>query len=197
MDALQSIKNTLQESIATKSRSLADETLLQNVATAVELCVHCLVEQGRLLFCGNGGSAADAQHLAAEFSGRYYFDRPPLDAEALHVNTSYLTAVANDYAYDEIFARLVAAKGRKGDVLLGFSTSGNSPNVVRAFERAQALGLHTIAFTGEGGGKLGKLADVLLAVPSHDTPRIQEVHITLGHILCELVEKAMFPTFDK
>lgn len=146
----------------------------------------------KVLFCGNGGSAADAQHLAAEFSGRFYFDREPLDAEALHVNTSYVTAVGNDYSYDEIFSRVTKAKGRAGDFIFGISTSGNSKNVIRAFEVARERGMIVVAMTGEGGGKMKDHADYLLNVPSNDTPRIQESHIMLGHIICELVEEALF-----
>ena len=144
-------------------------------------------------FCGNGGSAADAQHIAAELSGRFYYDRPPLFAEALHVNTSYLTAVANDYSYNEIYARLMRAKGRKGDVLVGISTSGNSENVIRAMKVAKEKGLINVAWTGETGGKMKACADLLINVPSTDTPRIQESHIMIGHIICEIVEQNLFP----
>jgi D-sedoheptulose 7-phosphate isomerase len=143
-------------------------------------------------FCGNGGSAADAQHLAAEFSGRFYFDRPVLPSEALHCNTSYLTAVANDYGYDQVFARIISGVGAKGDILVGISTSGNSTNILRAFEVCREKGVTTFAFTGRTGGKMKDLADLLIAVPSTDTPRIQEAHITLGHIICELVEQEIF-----
>jgi D-sedoheptulose 7-phosphate isomerase len=148
---------------------------------------------GKVLWCGNGGSAADAQHLAAELSGRFYYDRPPLFAEALHVNTSYTTAVANDYSYDVIYSRLVKAMGRKGDVLIGLSTSGNSGNVVKAFEEARALGITTVGFTGETGGKMKAVSDILINIPSTDTPRIQECHMLLGHTICELVEMALYP----
>jgi D-sedoheptulose 7-phosphate isomerase len=187
------IAAVLAESRDTKQRMLERPGLLATVEAVVRLCAESLRNGGRLLFCGNGGSAADAQHLAAELSGRFYKDRPPIDAEALHVNSSYLTAVANDYSYDAIFSRMVAAKGRVGDVLLGFSTSGNSPNVLAAFERARAMGLRTVAFTGDGGGQLAAIAEHWLNVPSNDTPRIQEAHIALGHIICELLEQEMFP----
>ena len=153
----------------------------------------CLRAGGRLLFCGNGGSAADAQHIAAELSGRFYKDRPPLDAEALHVNPSYLTAVANDYGYEKIFSRAVEAKGRAGDFLIGISTSGNSPNVLAAIHKANEIGMHTFGLTGEGGGKMSGLCEYLIAVPSKDTPRIQEAHILVGHILCQQLEYLMFP----
>jgi D-sedoheptulose 7-phosphate isomerase len=146
-----------------------------------------------VLWAGNGGSAADAQHLAAELSGRFYYDRPPLFSEALHVNTSYTTAVANDYSYDEIYARLTRAMGRKGDVLIGMSTSGNSGNVVKALEVANQLGLITVGFTGETGGKMAGLCKHLVNIPSKDTPRIQECHMVIGHTICELVEINLFP----
>ena len=141
---------------------------------------------------GNGGSAADAQHIAAEFSGRFYIDREPLFSEALHVNTSYLTAVANDYSFDEVYARMVRAMGKKNDILIGLSTSGNSPNIIKACETANSLGMRTIAFTGESGGKLKEIANYLINVPSKDTPRIQESHIMIGHIICEIVEKTLY-----
>lgn len=147
---------------------------------------------GKIHFCGNGGSAADAQHLAAELSGRFYFDRPPLNAEALHCNTSYLTAVGNDYGYDLIFSRLLCGTAKAGDVVVGISTSGNSKNILKAFEVAKEMGVKIIAMTGETGGTMKDYADILLNAPSKDTPRIQESHIMLGHIICELVETAMF-----
>lgn len=187
------IPQIIQESINTKQQMLQEPTLVAQLEFAIDLCVSCFNQDGKVLFCGNGGSAADAQHLAAELSGRYYYDRPPLYAEALHVNTSYLTAVANDYSYDQIYSRMVEAAGKKGDVLIGLSTSGNSPNVLEAFKKAKELGMKTIAFTGKGGGKLKEFADILLDIPSTDTPRIQEAHILLGHILCEYIEKRIFP----
>ena len=148
---------------------------------------------GKVLWCGNGGSAADSQHLAAELSGRFYYDRPPLNSEALHVNTSYITAVANDYSYDVIYSRLVKAMGRKGDVLIGLSTSGNSANVIKAFDEANALGMITVGMTGETGGKMKEHCKYLINIPSKDTPRIQECHMLLGHTICELVEMKLFP----
>ena len=187
------IPQIIQESINTKQQLLQETALIAQLELAIDLCVNCFKKDGKILFCGNGGSAADAQHLAAELSGRYYYDRPPLYAEALHVNTSYLTAVANDYSYDKIYSRMVEAAGKKSDILIGLSTSGNSPNVLEAFKKAKELGMKTIAFTGQGGGKLKEYADVLLDIPSTDTPRIQESHILLGHILCEFIEKRIFP----
>jgi D-sedoheptulose 7-phosphate isomerase len=148
---------------------------------------------GKVLWCGNGGSAADAQHLAAELSGRFYYDRPPLFSEALHVNTSYTTAVANDYSYDVIYSRLVKAMCRPGDVLIGLSTSGNSKNVLEALRTANEMGVITAAFTGETGGGMKDHCKYLINIPSKDTPRIQECHMLLGHTICEMVEMNLFP----
>ncbi len=186
------IKNIISESIAVKNKVLADEKLLKTVDDIVGLMVTALKKGNRIYFCGNGGSAADAQHLAAEFSGRFYTDRDALPAEALHCNTSYLTAVANDYGYDVVYARLIKGIAHKGDVLVGLSTSGNSANIIKAFEVAREKGVVTIAFTGESGGKMKAHSDYLINVPSTDTPRIQESHILLGHIICQLVEEHYF-----
>lgn len=186
------IKQILQESIAVKQAILADDTLQETIQKIVRISVGAFQKDKKLLFCGNGGSAADAQHLAAEFSGRFYIDRKPLFAEALHVNTSYLTAVANDYSFDEIYSRMVISKGRSGDVLFGLSTSGNSKNVVKAFEQAREQGVITVGFTGASGGEMKALSDYLINIPSNDTPRIQEAHITIGHIICELTEAILF-----
>ena len=187
------IQRSIRESIAVKQAILHDTDFLQKIARTASAFTTAFRADGKVLFCGNGGSAADAQHIAAELSGRFYTDRPPLYAEALHVNTSYLTAVANDYGFDEVYARMVQATGRAGDVLVGLSTSGNSPNVLKAIEVAKKQGMTVIGFTGSTGGKMAALCDVLLNVPSADTPRIQEAHILLGHILCEIVEREMFP----
>lgn len=170
----------------------SNEVLKASLLAAAEMIESCFRAGGKVYFCGNGGSAADAQHLAAEFSGRFYIDREGLPAEALHCNTSYLTAVANDYSYDIIYSRLIAGLGRPGDVLVGISTSGNSKNILMAFEECRSKGIRTIAFTGATGGSMKDLADVLVNVPSTDTPRIQEAHITAGHIVCEMVEQAIF-----
>jgi D-sedoheptulose 7-phosphate isomerase len=186
------IKAVIKASIAVKQQILEDETLLNTIQVIADVCVEALKADKKILFCGNGGSAADAQHLAAEFSGRFYKDRDPLFAEALHVNTSYLTAVANDYSYEQIYSRLIKAKGRTGDVLIGISTSGNSGNIVKAFEQAKVQGMITVAMTGKTGGKMKSLSDYLLNMPSTDTPRIQEAHILIGHIICEIVELKMF-----
>jgi D-sedoheptulose 7-phosphate isomerase len=196
LSIMESIITTIRRSIAVKQRIIEDAAFIQRIATVAEVLEQCFRNGGKVLFCGNGGSAADAQHLAAEFSGRFYYDRPPLPSEALHVNTSFLTAVANDYHFDLVFARAVRGQGKPGDVLVGLSTSGHSPNVVKAFEVAREIGMVTVALTGEGGGKMAPLADHLLDVPSGDTPRIQEAHITIGHILCEIVEQRLFPRED-
>jgi len=186
------IKSVIQSSIDLKTKVLDDTVLIETLQKVVVQIIHCYENGGKILLCGNGGSAADAQHIAAELSGRFYFDRHPLYAEALHTNSSYVTAVANDYGYDEIFARLILAMGNKNDILIGLSTSGNSPNILRAFAEANTLEMKTIGFTGETGGELKDRCTFLLNVPSSDTPRIQEVHILLGHIICELVEKKLF-----
>ena len=187
------IKSILEESAGVKNRILNDEALLERIHDAVNKVTHLYKIDGKLLLCGNGGSAGDAQHIAAEFTGRFYYDRPPLNAEALHVNSSYLTAVGNDYGYDEIYARMVRALGKTNDILIGISTSGNSPNVIKAIEAAKQCNMITIGMTGESGGKRAGMVDVLINVPSNDTPRIQESHITIGHIICELVESSIFP----
>ena len=186
------IKNIISASIAVKQLVLADAPILDTTTKVVNMMVSAFAAGRRMYFAGNGGSAADAQHLAAEFSGRFYKDRHALPAEALHCNTSYLTAVANDYSFNEIYARLIQGIAEKGDVLVGLSTSGNSANIVRAFEVAREKGVVTVGFTGEDGGKMKPLSDYLFDIPSKDTPRIQESHILLGHIVCELVEKAFF-----
>lgn len=186
------IPQSIEQSIAVKQRVLNDEALLSRIQQAADMMVDCLRNGGKIHFCGNGGSAADAQHLAAELSGRFYFDRPPLNAEALHCNSSYLTAVGNDYGYEHIYSRLIQAQGKKGDVLVGISTSGNSQNVLLAYEACRKMGIGIISLTGETGGKMKDMSDILLNVPSKDTPRIQESHIMVGHIICELVESAIF-----
>ena len=189
---LSKIKDIVAASIAVKQQVWANEALLQTVEAVTEIITKAFQQGNKVLFCGNGGSAADAQHLAAEFSGRFYIDRDALPAEALHANTSYLTAVANDYSYDVIYSRLIKGLGNKGDILVGLSTSGNSKNIVLAFEQAKANGMITVGFTGESGGKIKSLSDYLINVSSTDTPRIQESHILLGHIICQLVEEKYF-----
>ena len=187
------INKCISNSVENYQRVLNDEILKENIENIVVKSVEAFRNDKKILFCGNGGSASDAQHIAAELSGRFYSDRSPLYAEALHVNSSYMTAVANDYGYDETYARMLEACGRKGDVLFGISTSGNSQNVVKALEKANAIGLITIGFTGSIGGKMNDICDIMIKVPSDDTPRIQEVHILVGHIICQLIEEEMFP----
>jgi D-sedoheptulose 7-phosphate isomerase len=186
------IKHIIEESIAVKNKILSDAKLLDSIENVTAVMVAALKKGKRIYFCGNGGSAADAQHLAAEFSGRFYLDRDALPAEALHCNTSYLTAVANDYSYDVIYSRLVKGLAHEGDVLVGLSTSGNSVNITKAFETAREKAVITVGFTGEAGGKMKTLSDYLFNVPSKNTPRIQESHIMIGHIICELVEERYF-----
>ena len=179
--------------MAAKQAMLNNPELLQTIQQVADTMIAALRNGNRILWCGNGGSAADAQHLAAELSGRFYYDRPPLNSEALHCNTSYLTAVANDYGYELIYSRMIDGACRAGDVLVGISTSGNSKNILNAFRKAKELGVITVAMTGKTGGEMRQVADYLLNVPSMDTPRIQESHIMLGHIVCEIVEARMFP----
>ena len=187
------INKYISNSVENYQRVLNDEILKENIENIVIKSVEAFRNDKKMLFCGNGGSASDAQHIAAELSGRFYSERSPLYAEALHVNSSYMTAVANDYGYDETYARMLEACGRKGDILVGISTSGSSPNVVKALEKANAIGLITIGFTGSKGGKMNDICDIMIKVPSDDTPRIQEVHILVGHIICQLIEEEMFP----
>jgi D-sedoheptulose 7-phosphate isomerase len=187
------ISSLITSSIQVKEKILVKSDLLIAIENSVDIMIAAFTTGNHVYFCGNGGSAADAQHLAAEFSGRFYKDRKALPAEALHCNTSYLTAVANDYSFDTIFARLIDGIGKEADVLVGLSTSGNSANILKAFEMAKSKNMITIGFTGESGGKLKEWSDVLINVPSADTPRIQESHILLGHIICQLVEEKYFP----
>lgn len=186
------IKNIIQESLKVKQQLLEDSFMIEKIQLAAEKITVAFKQGNRVYFCGNGGSAADAQHLAAEFSGRYYIDRDALPAEALHCNTSYLTAVANDYGYNLAYSRLIKGIARKGDVLIGLSTSGNSENIIKAFETAKEKELITIAFTGKSGGKLKAVSNIIFDIPSEDTPRIQEAHIMVGHIICQLVEEKYF-----
>ena len=186
------IKQIIAESIRVKNDILQSDEMITKLEEVAQMITRAFQQGNKVLFCGNGGSAADAQHLAAEFSGRFYTDRDALPAEALHTNTSYLTAVANDYSYDVVYSRLVKGIGNKGDVLVGLSTSGNSKNIVQAFLTAKEKGMTTVGLTGTSGGKMKECSDYLFAVPSSDTPRIQESHILLGHILCQLVEEQYF-----
>lgn len=188
----QKISSIINESIKVKQALMGDIHLIAQIDTVVKVITTAFQNGNSVYFAGNGGSAADAQHLAAEFSGRFYKDRKALPSEALHCNTSYLTAVANDYSYEVIYARLIEGITKPGDVLVGISTSGNSGNIVKAFEMAKTKQVVTIGFTGEKGGKMKGISDYLINVPSNDTPRIQESHILIGHIICELVESNIF-----
>ncbi len=184
------ILKRFKESSEVKTRFLKEN--LPRLLEAINLISHAFEAGNKLFFFGNGGSAADAQHLAAEFVNRYIMDRPPLPAIALTTDTSILTSVSNDFTFNEIFSKQLRALGREGDVALGLSTSGSSPNVVKGFEVAKEIGMKTVAFTGNDGGPLARMADVSLVVPSTSTPRIQEAHILVGHILCEMVEHQLF-----
>lgn len=186
------ISNIISQSITCKQQIVNNDVLLTTIERCVETIVNAFNNKNKVLFCGNGGSAADAQHLAAEFSGRFYTDRIALPAEALHCNTSYITAVANDYSYDVIYSRMIQGIGNEGDILIGLSTSGNSKNIVEAFKMAKEKKMITIALTGESGGQMKNICDYLINIPSIDTPRIQESHIMVGHIICELVEAQLF-----
>lgn len=182
----------IQQSIELKQRLLADPILLARIQEAAGLIVKAYRSGNKTIFCGNGGSAADAQHLAAELSGKFYIDRPPIHAEACHANSSFMTAVSNDYGFERAYARYVQAVGKKGDVLVAISTSGNSENVMQAILQAQEIGFTCIVLSGSTGGRMAQLADLLINVPSDDTPRVQELHILIGHIICELVENELF-----
>lgn len=188
----QRISDIIKASITTKQRILDNPVLMMMIEEVTNVMVTAFRNGNKVLFCGNGGSAADAQHLAAEFSGRFYTDRDPLPSEALHCNSSYMTAVANDYGYDVVYSRMIKGMGKPGDVLVGLSTSGNSVNIINAMVEAKKIGMINVVFSGEGGGKLRTMCDYLINVPSNDTPRIQESHIMVGHIICELVESELF-----
>jgi D-sedoheptulose 7-phosphate isomerase len=189
---MEKIKKIIQASIEVKQEVLQNDELIITIEKVVAVIVNAFKKGNRVYFCGNGGSAADAQHLAAEFSGRFYIDRKALPAEALHCNTSYLTAVANDYSYDAVYSRIIDGIGQAGDVLIGLSTSGNSGNIIKAFETAKEKKLITVGLTGATGGAMKPLSDYLINIPSADTPRIQESHIMAGHIICQLVEEKIF-----
>jgi len=182
----------MEASIATKQDLLHSSALVSVVAKVSEVLIRALQQGNKALLFGNGGSAADAQHIAAEFVGRFAFERPALPALALSVNTSCVTAIGNDYGFDQVFSRQTEAIGRPGDVAVGITTSGNSPNVLRAVTAARKVGLHTVGLTGRGGGKLKECVDHCICVPSDETPRIQECHTLVGHIISELVEHELF-----
>ena len=190
------IIRAIRDSISVKNKILEDEELVNSMHEVADECIAAYRQGNRVLLAGNGGSAADAQHIAAEFVGRYAFDRPGLPAIALSTDTSMLTAIANDYGFDQIFRRQLEANGSKGDVFIGISTSGNSANLVASLQRAREMDILTVGLTGQGGGEMQSLCDYCLQVPSTSTPRIQESHIMLGHIICDLVEEALFGGLD-
>lgn len=189
---MRSITDILKKSGQLLRQLEEDESFCNLTEQVTNLMIQCFQEGNKVMFCGNGGSAAEAQHLAAELSGKFYLDRQPLPAEALHVNTSYMTAVANDYAFNKIYSRYVAGLGKKGDILVGLSTSGDSENIINAFISAREKGILTVAFTGRTGGRLGAHSDYKFCIPSEDVPRIQEMHLIVGHIICENVEQGLF-----
>ena len=191
------VKTILKDHADSIASLILDDELEAMLVDLAKECIACLNAGNKILFCGNGGSAADAQHIAAELSGKFYLNRKPLFAEALHVNSSYMTAVANDYGFEHSYARQIEAKGRNGDILIGLSTSGNSPNVLNAFNQAKDLGLRTVGWTGQAGGELAAISDLCFKMPSDDTPRIQEMHILIGHILCDLIESTLFGDKDQ
>lgn len=186
------IKQEIQDSIVIHQQLLEDKDFINNIRKIAAVCAESLRKGGRIHFCGNGGSAADAQHLAAELSGRFAKDRKPLNAEALHTNTSYLTAVANDYGFENVYSRMLEAAGKPNDVLFAISTSGNSRNVLNAIDHAKRNGIFVAGLTGYNGGDMAGLCDVLFTVPSNNVARIQETHIMIGHIICELIENELF-----
>jgi D-sedoheptulose 7-phosphate isomerase len=192
IDLEHGVRRSIQASIAVKELLIQNTEIVTIVAKVSELLIDAFQKGNKLILCGNGGSAADAQHIAAEFVGRFAFDRPALPALALSVNTSCVTAIGNDYGFDLVFSRQIEALAHRGDVAIGISTSGQSPNVLRAMATAKKMGLHTIGLTGSGGSKMTGVVDHCVRVPSNETPRIQECHILIGHIISELVEQTIF-----
>jgi D-sedoheptulose 7-phosphate isomerase len=186
------IKNYIKDSIATKQKIFNDEKMIFAIEKIAEVIIKAYKENKKVLIAGNGGSAADAQHIAGELVSKFYFDRPGLSAIALNANTSIITAIANDYGYEQIFSRQIQANGQIGDIFIGISTSGNSKNIVLALEEAKKKGLVTICLTGEKPCKSDELCDYVIKVPSSETPKIQESHIMIGHIVCAIVEEKIF-----
>ncbi len=186
------IKDQIKKSYETKQAVYENEALLEKIEEVAQMCVELYKGDKKTILAGNGGSAADAQHIAAELVGRYGFDRPSIPSLALTTDTSNLTAIGNDYGYDQVFSRQLEGMGQAGDIFIGISTSGNSVNIIKAFESAKKKGITTVALTGRDGGEMAKMADVALVVPSNSTPRIQESHILIGHILCDIIEKETF-----
>ncbi|RZS87073.1 phosphoheptose isomerase [Motilibacter rhizosphaerae] len=187
------LRQRLLSSAQVKQRLAEDDQALEQLAEVARVLVECVRAGGTVFFCGNGGSATDAEHMSGELLGRFGYDRPSMPSYCLSSNVSALTAISNDYSFDMVFARQLSGLGKPGDVLVGLSTSGNSPNVVRAVEQAQQMGVVSVAFTGAGGGKLAGLADHVLLAPSDETPRVQECHMAVGHTLCEIVERELHP----
>ncbi|QSZ41312.1 SIS domain-containing protein [Sulfurimonas aquatica] len=186
------IKDQIKKSYETKQKIYENEELLNNIVDVAKKCVKLYQGDKKTILAGNGGSAADAQHIAAELVGRYGFDRPSIPSLALTTDTSNLTAIGNDYGYDHVFSRQLEGMGQKGDIFIGISTSGNSINIIKAFQSAKLKGITTVALVGRDGGEMAKIADISLIVPSDSTPRIQESHILIGHILCDIIEKEIF-----
>ena len=186
------IKDQIKKSYETKQAIYENEELLNDIEKVSKLCVQLYRGDKKTILAGNGGSAADAQHIAAEMVGRYGFDRPSLPSLALTTDTSALTAIGNDYGYDKVFSRQLEGMGQDGDIFIGISTSGNSVNIINAFHSAKIKGITTVALVGKDGGKMANIADISLIVPSDSTPRIQESHILIGHILCDIIEKEIF-----
>jgi D-sedoheptulose 7-phosphate isomerase len=192
IDVTEAMSRYFLDSSRAVNALMSDTSVKDSLSKCIEICVSSLRSGGKILLMGNGGSAADAQHIAGELVSRFMFDRPGLSAIALTTDSSILTAIGNDYGYDQLFARQVNALGRSGDVLIGYSTSGNSPNILAGFRDAKSLGIHCIGFTGIKGGAMDSLCDQLLKVPSKSTPHIQEGHLILGHALCAVIEATMF-----
>jgi len=186
------IRDQIKKSYETKQAIYENEDLLNNIEEVAQKCVDLYRTDRKTILAGNGGSAADAQHIAAELVGRYGFDRPSIPSLALTTDTSNLTAIGNDYGYDQVFSRQLEGMGQEGDIFIGISTSGNSMNIIKAFESAKKKNITTVALTGCDGGKMAKIADIALVVPSDSTPRIQESHILIGHIICDIIEKEIF-----
>ena len=189
---MKKIKQLISANIDVKQKMLNDEQLMSDICEVNALLKDRFSAGNKVLFCGNGGSASDAQHLAAEFSGRFKLNRKSLFAEALHVNSSALTAIANDFGFDQVYSKMIESKGKADDVLIAISTSGNSQNIVNACQKAQAIGMKVVGFTGINTGAMDAHCDILIKIPSDDTPRIQEAHILIGHIICEIVEAKLF-----
>lgn len=188
------IIEAIENSIRLRQEILSNEDMLNKINTIIDIIVNCYKENKKVLFCGNGGSFADCQHLAAELSGRFYFDRPPLEVVLLSSNFSYLTAVSNDYSYEDIFKREILSNGKDGDVLITLSTSGKSKNIINCINSIRKNNIKVISLLGNDGGEIKNISDLNLIIPSNDTARIQECHMMIGHIICEMVEETLFKT---